>query len=256
MKVKLLLMSIVCLILGSRQSGEIVNAVEKAPETEGNVGFIPGDEAIDIVDPNKPGNSVIPIDSINPENIERPIISGPLSLVYSSNLTFSKRKITTDDKLYYAEMQQVTESSNSLKQYKTSNFVQVTDLRGSFSGWSLTVKQNDQFKTLAGSELRGAELQFNNASTNTASSSPAPTVLETITMIPDNGGVESRILTASEGQGAGTHVIRFGSNDGTSDENSSMAKGVQLAVPGSTQKQSKVYTTTLTWILSDVPGRQ
>ena len=42
-----------------------------------------------------------------------------------------------------------------MKSKKSTNYVQVTDNRGTEAGWSLKVKQEGQFKSTSGKELTG-----------------------------------------------------------------------------------------------------
>ena len=46
------------------------------------------------------------------------------------------------------------------------NYVQVTDTRGTWDGWTLTVAESDQFQNTSGEKLTGAELSFSKGYTD------------------------------------------------------------------------------------------
>lgn len=254
---KLISLSAVALIGITVMQSTQAQAEEKTRDTDGVVKFkAGGDEGpIDPVDPEEPEKPVKPIDPIDPEKPIDPGTAGPLSLDYASSWNFGEQKITTKDKTYYANTQKVTDPAVGPDPYEVANYVQVTDLRGTLAGWSLSVKQNGQFKTEDGATLEGAQLQLNNGTHESASASAAPgTVQNTITLAADGNGSAANIMAAASQQGGGTHILRFGSNDGATPEESTMAKGIQLTVPGRTEKLAQQYATKLTWTLSDVPG--
>lgn len=254
---KLISISAVALVGITIVQANNVQAADKTRNTDGVVKFVPGDDEgpISPVDPEKPVVPVVPIDPIDPEKPVGPGTAGPLSLDYASSWNFGEQKITTKDKIYYANTQKVTDPAVGPDPYEVANYVQVTDLRGTLAGWSVSVKQNGQFKTAEGATLEGAQIQLNNGTHETASASAAPgTVQETITLAADGNGSAANVMAAATQQGGGTHILRFGSNDGATPKESSMAQGVQLTVPGRTEKLAKQYTTKLTWTLSDVPG--
>ena len=64
-------------------------------------------------------------------------------------------------------------------------------------------------------------------------------------------GVETQVTLASTGEGAGTWVIRWGNDSMVTEEG--LTTAVSLFVPGDTPKDATAYTTTLNWILSDLP---
>lgn len=96
-------------------------------------------------------------------------------------------------------------------------------------------------------ELTGAQITFLNAEAATVSSSKAPsTVKTTFSLGTDGTGVAENIMAASEGEGFGTWVYRFGDKD-------TMSESIKLDVPGSTVKEADTYKATLTWTLTDIP---
>ncbi|MGF9853101.1 WxL domain-containing protein [Bacillus paramobilis] len=197
------------------------------------------------VDPTDPGNPdpVNPIDPTDP-NGPNPGTNGPLSIDYASSLDFGKQKITSTNQVYKAAAQKFNERGDG------PNYVQVTDNRGTETGWSLQVKQDGQFKSESGKELTGAEITFNNGVVNTVSASQKPSVVQSsFSLTPEGTGVAENIMSAKAGEGAGTYVLAFG-------DDSTAADSIELSVPGKTTKYAEKYSTSLTWTLTDVPGQE
>ncbi|RDX01007.1 WxL domain-containing protein [Listeria kieliensis] len=234
-------------LVGGVAVGGVNVFAEEGAADEGNkeyqsnaiVEFEPSTDKTDPTDPNDPdGKPVGPIDPTDPDG-PKPGTDGPLSIDYASSLDFGKQKITSADEVYTAKAQKFTELADG------PNYVQVTDNRGTESGWTLKVKQEAQFKTADGKELTGAAITFTNGVVNTVSESPKPSIFANkVTLVP---GTEASMLAAKDGEGAGTHVLAFGNND-------TAAESIKLAVPGKSTKYAKKYSTQLTWTLSDTPG--
>lgn len=220
-------------------------------DTDVQVKFIEDDSPQLPVDPNDPDpeNPVVPIDPTNPEVPVEPGTNGPLSLDFASILDFGEQTISTRDQVYYAAPQLFRDAAGNIDTANPKpNYVQVTDKRGGEKGWSLSVKQNGQFKAAtSGRELTGAEITLNNGQVATKSTSLAPSIVQpTISLTADGTGVSENVVSASAGEGFGTWVYRFG--DATT-----MNESIQLSVPGATAKDADVYKTSLTWTLKDVP---
>ncbi|MBO1305951.1 WxL domain-containing protein [Enterococcus sp. 669A] len=195
------------------------------------------------VDPTNPVDPVTPVDPTDPTG-PNPGTNGPLSIDYASSLDFGTQKITSTDEVYKAKAQKYVDKANAEK--TGPNFVQVTDNRGLETGWKLQVKQSGQFKTAEDQELTGAAITFKNGNVVTASSSAKPTGQATINLTPNDAYVN--VMSATTGQGAGTYLLAWGSDAATG------ADSIELAVPGSTTKYAKQYTTTFTWALADIPS--
>lgn len=192
-----------------------------------------------------------PLDPLNPQP-NQPIIpeqgqptgsDGSLAIDYISNFQFGTQSISSKNKTYYAQAQKYQNADG--QPTSGPNFIQITDVRGTWAGWKVSVKQNVQFK-YGEKELKNAELSMTGGemvSYNNQTSTPD--VVETVTL--RNIGYEYEIITASENQGMGTWIYRFGSDT----ENGS--KAVQLSVPGSSVKYTGQYITKLTWVLKDTP---
>lgn len=210
--------------------------------TNGMITFEPSEEETKPVDPTDPTKPITPIDPTNPNGPEEGT-AGPLSLDYASSLDFGKQKITSSKQVYYAKAQSYLDGNG---QSKTGpNYVQVTDNRGTEAGWHLQVKQNSQFKTANNEELTGAQITFKNGTTISASESAKPTGEATIIVKPTNEWTD--VMMATEGQGAGTHLLTWGNDQETAE------KSIELSVPGTTTKYAKKYETTFTWVLADTP---
>lgn len=227
--------------------------------SDGTVEFIPNTDPTDPVDPTDPEKPVDPTDPEDPNGPE-PGTNGPLSIDFASNLNFGKQKITSTDEVYLAAAQQffnVDENGNHVgdAQYGP-DYVQVTDNRGTESGWKLTVTQDAQFIDTNTHELTGATIKLKNANIQTVSASEKPSVEgQDVVLVP---GTASNVMIAATGQGAGTYLNDWGTKDNlveVEEDGNTVQKtnSIELAVPGATTKYADKYTTQLTWTLSDVP---
>lgn len=212
-------------------------------DSNGVVTFTPNTDPTKPVDPTDPTKPVTPTDPTDP-NGPKPGTAGPLSIDYASSLDFGTQKITSKDELYKAKAQKYLDKDSNEK--TGPNFVQVTDNRGTESGWTLQVKQNGQFKTADAQELKGAQVVFKAGNVVTASESAKPTGQATITADPA-GGLQN-VMSAKAGEGAGTYLNTWGTDAVTG------ADSIELSVPGATTKYAKQYGTTFTWVLTDEPG--
>lgn len=207
----------------------------------GTVTFKASDETTNPVDPTNPGVVV------TPDGDNKAGTAGPLSIDFASSLDFGTQVITTSDQTYYAAAQGVsyldTDGVTTVEEDRP-NYVQVTDNRGTETGWVLKVKQDAQFVN-GTNQLTGAQITMNNVEVATASSSAEPSnVASSVALTAMN--TETLVMSAQEGEGAGTYVARFG-------DTTTMEESVELSVPGSTTKYAGAYTTSLTWVLSNVP---
>ncbi|CUB10917.1 MULTISPECIES: WxL domain-containing protein [Bacillus] len=190
-------------------------------------------------DPNKP---VVPVDPTTPDGKPNPGTAGPLSIDFASSLDFGENVISTKDEQYFAAAQKLEGGEEK------PNYVQVTDNRGTEAGWTLSVKQNGQFKDSQNRELTGAKITFNNGAVKTVSKSAEPsTVVSSFDLTADGTGAVQNVVGAKAGEGAGTYVYHFG-------DAAKKAESITLDVPGATTKYADEYKTTLTWTLSDTPA--
>lgn len=208
-------------------------------ETNGVIAFEADTDPTNPVDPTDPTSPVEPVDPTDP-NGPNPGTNGPLSIDFASSFQFGKQKITTVTKDYYAQVQTFANGTDG------PNYVQVTDKRGTQEGWSLSVKQDTQFKTAAAEELSGAVLSLSNgASASIMDDQYKPDLVAQNTLTP---GSESVLMTADAGKGMGTWIYKFGTDAIQG------ATAVKLNVPGKTVKLAKEYSTTLTWSLKSTPA--
>lgn len=234
-----------------------------AYKSTGSIEFVPSQDTTDPVDPENP-DPTDPVDPENPDGTDpEPGTQGPLSIDYASSLDFGTNKISSKDETYFARAQKYAlDATGAPTHADTPNYVQVSDLRGSNAGWTLTVTQAADFESTTATDhntLTGAEVTL--ASPVTASNAAgitAPDVIDNITLTP---GSASLVMSAKDKAGAGTWVDRWGTvetvkekqADGT-EVDVNVTKAVSLAVPGATPKDAVQYTATLNWNLSDVPG--
>lgn len=194
----------------------------------------------EVVDPTDPTSPLTP-DPTDPPNEGT---DGPLSIDYVSNIHFSKREISGNDAIYFANLE--TMMNQDGETVERPNFIQVTDNRGSNVGWHLVVKQERQL-SFGSSQLDGAQLTLENGLMNGKTAGiTAPTVNRSVVINP--GTSTTDVVDAKVDQGMGTWVTLFG------QDNEEAAKSISLSVPGKTKKVEGIYTSELTWILTDTPA--
>ncbi|MFC4652284.1 WxL domain-containing protein [Lactococcus nasutitermitis] len=220
-------------------------------DSNGTIGFVPGTGVTPPVNPENPDPNS-PVSPINPDGTTpQPGTPGPLSIDFASSFDFGTHPISNKDQTYNAKAQ-----SYSGTTVETPNYVQVTDNRGTNAGWILKVEENGQFtETTKGvnPELKGAMISLKNPLPNSNGDATAPNAQAAFNITP---GQETVIATAAEGTGAGTWTIHWGTTSDLtqgSDNEGTVSPDVQLFVPGSTVKDAATYTTTLNWILAQLP---
>ncbi|PLS35078.1 WxL domain-containing protein [Carnobacterium maltaromaticum] len=230
-------------------------------QSGGMVEFVPDEGPTDPVDPvdpdpNKPVN---PWDPTTPEHKPNPGTDGPLSIDFASSIDFGKNKITNKDETYFANPQYLWNEDMSDFDPATArpNYVQITDKRGNNGGWSLSVKQEGQFKNdkTLNKELTGSQITFTEGvSASNIENVIAPKTFD-MALTPNTA---TKVMTAVKGAGAGTWVDRFGTLEDVEVEGKTVKKNkaITLDVPGTTAKDAVRYDTKLTWTLTDVPGNE
>lgn len=242
-------------LMGAILSGgtAAVAAEDKTRDTKAYIKFKDSDgEIVDPVDPTDPEIPVIPVDPTDPGTPIKPGTKGPLSLDYASELFFDEVPMSSKDKEYFAKTITVTNKEGTAKKRQVPLYAQITDDRGTAAGWTLSVKQNGQFKTATKDkeELTGAEIIFLNGQVDTISEALTPGfVQEETTLNSDTAQASTKVMGAKDGEGSGTFVYRFGKDE------TEGAKSVKLSVPGKTVKKKEAYSTTLTWTLSDTASK-
>ncbi|MDO6662039.1 WxL domain-containing protein [Bacillus thuringiensis] len=248
-------------LCGTLLFGGIGNVLAAGPipadrNTDTTVKFVPNEDPSTPKDPENPEE---PAEPENPDGSEPdPGTDGPLSLDYASSLDFGINVISTKDEVYNVKAQKMKDGRY------TSNYAQVTDNRGTLEGWSLSVKQNGQFKSVTdGKELKGAQITFKDGNLNSMSESTKPgTVIPTLQLNPDGVGNETNVVVAGTGEGAGTWIYRLGDEshikDATDKDGNVLdykeSDSITLEVPGKAEKMADSYKTTLTWTLTNTPA--
>lgn len=230
--------------------------------SKASVSLEPNTDITPPVDPENPGETVEPeTPGGGKPGVGTP---GPLSLDFASSFAFGKQMISSSDVTYYAHPQRL--SDGTVRQ----NYAQVTDGRGTFAGWTLSVKKDAQFRLSnvdpsvtaeavagLGEYLSGAELSINKGRVNGTVANAKPSIVNENPFVI--GNADTVILSAKENQGMGTWVYAMGApadyDMNVKGENDVAEKSpIALSVPGATAKKAGSYTTNLIWTLSDVPG--
>lgn len=216
-------------------------------------------------------------DPENPDVIVDPSIingsQGSLRIDFVPELNFGASKIAERNIVFPANAQQFKGETTARGQ-----FVQVSDYRSNPTGWTLQLRQEEQFKKLEEKKhiLKGAVLSFDNSWTNSKKAqSLSPKVSKEVIRL-NNIGETYNLAEADLGNGGGTWSIVFGASDEntsgqagtlspklddqgksiideTVNKNAFINNAVQLAVPEATEKKAGTYTTVLTWIISELP---
>lgn len=266
MKKKTMQVAAIATLLSSMAISPLFASAEEAEETKvkvvtyeskGAVEFIPNSDPQGPVDPTNPdpGKPVDPVDPTNPEG-PNPGTGGPLGIDYVSSLDFGINEISSKDRTYYANAQELRTGETSKF---VPNYVQISDNRGTNAGWKLTVKQEGQFSnaTVQNKKLTGAQIKFVSPTVTGKTEVTAPTAAKEITLDPN--GAESLVMSAKATEGAGLWVNLWGQvEEMTNDDGEKVQKNkaISLAIPGKTPKDAVKYSTKLTWNLSDVPSNK
>lgn len=212
--------------LTAKANSEIRNRAE--------VEFKANSETVDPVDPDD-GKTINP---------NKPPTKGPLSLNYASNVMFDKHKKTSKEQTFYAKADTITVSETDERK-EVANFVQVTDLRGTATGWRLSVRQNGPLKKENGVAIVGGKLTVSARSIKSAYGfTNIPSKLSTNQVLSEDGQTHE-IVVAEPGTGVSTWSIFLGDEEQTKS-------GISLTVPQGSVKETGVYSTSLTWFLQDV----
>lgn len=231
--------------------GQITSAVLPAAQydTSVNIHFIPNDEIINPVDPTNPGGDPVTpeVDPLDPNPVD-PGTPGPLSIDYASHINFGEVKKSGNEATYYAKPVTITytDAEGINQTGKRAPWVQVTDNRGTKTGWTLQVKQATQLThETTSSQLNGAVIQLGQGIVNSASSTAG---VQSYEISFQKFDALYDVMGAPNGSGAGTFVNMFGQLE------NDVAKDVTLTVPQDSIIEDGKYSTHLTWVLTDAPG--
>lgn len=202
-------------------------------------------------EPEKPGKPIFPWDPTDPEGKPQPGGQGPLSIDFASSFDFDKQEIVSGDRHYKAASQLASDApieDGKAPETSVPNFVQITDSRGTEAGWTLSVTQEEQFKTAKNKVLTGGVVTLGNTNFYSHSESAAAEGRTEVVLAP---GKKEVIMVAKEGTGAGTQFAQWGT-----EETDNGAESVDLFVPGGTTKYAQEYTTVFNWELSEEIANQ
>lgn len=168
------------------------------------------------VDPNNPYQPIIPEYPGQPTG-------GLLSIDFVSNLNFGKATVDRVGRTYYARPMAATIPGADGEKGRPAvfpNFAQVTDRRQNENGWTLSVKQDMQFRWVGapanvidedwgrpGDFLAGARISFSHGHTTTGHNQPddqIPSYANGEEMTLEPGALSRPVLHANPGQGNGT----------------------------------------------------
>ncbi|QTJ36946.1 WxL domain-containing protein [Dolosigranulum pigrum] len=182
--------------------------------------FTEPNDDVDVLDPTDPSKTLDP----QPDE-GKTGDTGPLTLDYVTNLDFGTHDVSIAEQTYTAKND-------------PQPFTQVTDRRGTSTGWTLTV-QAASFQSGGEDTLPGASLTFENGTaTSNLNGLNAPQVNSPINVT--TGGNAVNVTIANAGQGRGTWITSWSKDN------------VKLTIPQGTATEG-THTSQLTWTLSDAP---
>lgn len=215
---------------GVTASAEVLNQAESKNTIHFKAGEGVVTEPINPVDPGKPVPSPIdPEDGGNTGTGNK----GPLSIDYVSNIAFGTQEIASGTMTYNA--------------MNENPFVQVTDVRGSKSGWSLYAKMTEFTSEDKKDILTGATFSLNSGEVKTTPEniSSAPSAEKNVVF---NNQEAKLVMSAQADEGHGTWVEVF---SGEHESN----KNVTLEVPAGVADADIDYVATMFWELIDAPSK-
>ncbi|MGL6197565.1 MAG: WxL domain-containing protein [Lachnospiraceae bacterium] len=216
-----------------------------------------GGEATGPVDPEKPDESVV-LDEVNDVRERITDNRGELRLDVVPVFDFGTQNNTVGEKIYSAVLPK--DLTTSEKDPNIPYYVQVTDLRGTGAGWTLSAKMTSQFTDTASHSLDGATIDFTNTAAASKTGTVAPTTVTTASQLyyttanNAGGGNLVVIAQAATNEGMGVSAIRFGDTARHNDAQTVTAdKSVKLTIPATTQVYSSKYNATIQWTLTVGP---
>ncbi|GAX48032.1 WxL domain-containing protein [Pseudolactococcus reticulitermitis] len=215
-------------------------------DSDGYVAFTAGTDRTGPVDPQNPTEAVTPVNPSGTTPEGPSIANASLTIVYASSFDFGAHPISNRAESYKAAAQALNDGSTR------TNYVQVSDNRGTFSGWHLKVTLTDfttadtALRANGHSTLAGATVTLGDAAIQgAATANPADIYTPLTVLVPT---VQSpTLLGATAGHGSGTNLLDFGGTDGASKDTA-----VTLSVPAGVAGAAS-YTADLTWQLDDTP---
>lgn len=268
MKKQIIVISGLVIVLGLfiAEETSAEESYPKSAKSEGLVDFKTSDGGITPIDPTTPEPGEV--SPVPPNNT-----TGLLRLDQVPTLDFGTIEIKGSAVQSPANYIRLNKVDQTLLYYVPA-YLQLTDERGTNSGWSVTTELSD-FTAMAkdtgekveGVEsLRGATITFKNGQvmnhsgmTESEVSLVSPTPNNDIVLEARDGAGSKEILAASEGQGMGVWTDSFYENDGslTGPPTSPVSQSdpsIELSVPGTAKKsQDYHYVSTITWTVATTP---
>lgn len=234
-KVKYIVM---LLIIWINFNCNITEAAENSSYTNSNIKLSPNTSEKNIVNPLNPYEKIVVVDNLNKKIMLKHGPEGSLTIDYVSNFKFKDIYASNKDISVSAIPQEAYDSKN--KRIQIPNFIQVSDTRGINGSWQVTVKQISNMITNSSKypELKGATFSLNNIKHTTTGSFKVKTKSHIILTL----GEEQVVMHANSGEGSGTNIVYWDSEN------------VQLNIPGSIAKLNKKYYSELIWSISDTPN--
>jgi len=195
-----------------------------AQESDVTIGFEAGSGAVPPLNPDDPTQ---PLESGDMGTGE----SGSLALNYISPIAFGTHTVSSVEQIY---------NSTTLKP-----FVQVTDLRGTGSGWELRATAG-LFENAEGATINGAILTFLDGEPLSAVPGAAPPMCPNEISLPADGTSSAIIMSAGNDEGKGTWLCRWYPETGPNND------AITLTIPAAIANIGN-YTSSVLWSLVDAP---
>lgn len=282
-------------------------AITQEADTNAEVQFRAGSddrifdpESAILEDPQEDYLVIEPLDG----TVGAPVIGGinaatpkSFQIAFVPNLSFGVQSVSTTTQIVPARALSASyeQSTGTVQTGWFQNFAQITDLRGTRTGWNLTVEMTEPFRLLDQTghvmttgpdrhDMKGAQLVFRQATHHTVSPKEndlialAAGVRPAFTLEYDvsaRGG--QHIMTAPIGSGMGFHTIRWGMQEvaGVTNIHELLAQSahlpgnerffivgksevdspINLVIPGNSMRSGR-YRAELTWTLEDGPGNR
>lgn len=219
-------------------------ADDESRQTHGEIDFIAGTGPISPLDPDYPNNDLTDLADVNITND-----SDSLSLNVIPDFIFAQ----TDGTAFPAQL--VGEKSYTLYSPQRP-YVQVSDLRGTGGGWTLSVSAS-QFTRDGTPAIGGAKIRLSGGTAHSSNPTLSPlSINDSIVIECTNQAVAPVTVVNAPGDnnGMGAWIIRWYPLDSQGRFTASTpahAAGVDLYVPSDTLALPGNYSVTLCWTLSD-----
>lgn len=263
------------LSLGILGTGTATVFADSVADSKATVDFAVDNDPVDptnpeVVDPTNPDQPEVPVDpGTDPGEGSGGSGTKSFHINWISNFNFGTIKLASNGMQAWAQPTTLTwksEAEGGNGATPTSNlapFLQVTDNRGTGTGWNVSVSGTD-FAVLdengeaTSTILKGAKIFLSGpqiVGVDTSPNSIAPIALNATgtTNLLDTGAQGVPVFSAEANKGQGTWSVTWGAS---ADKTTYQAnQGVKLTVPStSTPKVNTNYQSNLTWTLVDAPA--